>query len=38
LYNDFLKLKKNYNEEYLKEKEIEDKIKYKNINLSIPYR
>jgi hypothetical protein len=38
-YNEFLKLKKNNDEEYLKQKEIEDdKRKYKNVNLGIPYR
>jgi hypothetical protein len=38
-YNEFLKLKKNYNEEYLKQKEFEDdKTKYENVYLKIPYR
>jgi hypothetical protein len=37
-YNEFLKLKKNYNEEYLKQKQFEnDKRKYKNTNIKIPY-
>jgi hypothetical protein len=38
-YDEFLKLKKNYNEEYLKEKEFEDdKRKYENVYMKIPYR
>jgi hypothetical protein len=38
-YDKFLKLKKNYDEEYLKQKEIEDdKRKYKDVYLKIPYR
>jgi hypothetical protein len=38
-YNEFLKLKKNYDEEYLKQKEYEDdKRKYKEMYMSIPYR
>jgi hypothetical protein len=37
-YNEFLKLKKNYDEEYLKQKEFEDdKRKYKNTYMKIPY-
>jgi hypothetical protein len=37
-YDEFLKLKKNYNEEYLKQKEFEnDKRKYKNTYMKIPY-
>jgi hypothetical protein len=37
LYDEFLKLKKNYNEEYLKQKEIEDdERKYKDVYMSIP--
>jgi hypothetical protein len=38
-YNEFLKLKKNCDEEYLNQKEIEDnERKYKNVCLTIPYR
>jgi hypothetical protein len=37
-YNEFLKLKKNYNEEYLKQKQFEnDERKYKDVYMSIPY-
>jgi hypothetical protein len=37
-YDEFLKLKKNYDEEYLKKKKFEDdKRKYKNVYLDIPY-
>jgi hypothetical protein len=37
-YDEFLKLKKNYNEEYLKHKQSEDdERKYKNVYMSIPY-
>jgi hypothetical protein len=37
-YDEFLKLKKNYNEEYLKQKEFEDdKRKYENAYMKIPY-
>jgi hypothetical protein len=39
LYNEFLKLKKNYNEEYLIQKKLKMmKEKYKNLYLSIPYK
>jgi hypothetical protein len=37
-YDEFLKLKKNYDEEYLKQKQFEDdKRKYKNTDMKIPY-
>jgi hypothetical protein len=37
-YNEFLKLKKKYDEEYLKQKQFEDdKKKYYNVYRSIPY-
>jgi hypothetical protein len=38
LYNEFLKFKKKYEEEYLKQKEYEDdKTRYKNMYRKIPY-